>query len=97
MDYVISDNDVGKMLASAFQVGFQRAMETVGEKPMHISQNKAWKIYGRGRVEGWVEAGLIKAKPAGGGKTSTIRYEVAELMRLDSKNAIVIRKARKSE
>ena len=82
----IDPNSTHKMIVTAFQVGFQRAMETVGEKPQYISQSKAWKIYGRGRIERWVAAGLIQQKQAGGGKTSTIRYEVARLMELDASN-----------
>ena len=82
----IDSNNTHKMIVTAFQVGFQRAMDTVGEKLMHISQNKAWKIYGRKRVEGWIADGLIPQKQEGKGKTSTIRYEVARLMELDSSN-----------
>jgi len=93
MDYLLTPHEAEKLLSRAFQVGFQRGLETSGKASKYMSQNKAWKMYGRGRVQGWVEAGLLQRKPAGNGKTSTVHYETAKLMELDTANVIVIRKS----
>ena len=90
--YYATETEMEKLISAGVEIGIQKALEAVGEKPKHISQNKAWKVYGKCRVQGWVAAGLIEKKPGGGGRTSTILYETARLMELDARNAIVIRK-----
>ena len=90
--YYATENEIEKLISAGVRLGIQKALEAMGEKPKHISQSKAWKTYGKGRVQGWVAGGLLKRKPGGGGKTSTVLYEVARLMELDARNAIVIRK-----
>ena len=97
MDYIITPNETEKLLSRAFAIGFQRGLETAGAAPQYVSQNAAFKRYGKGRVLGWVESGQLIRKPSGGGKTSTVFYEAARLQQLDAANCIVIRKARSTD
>jgi hypothetical protein len=92
-DLIISKREAEQLLTSAFQVGFQRGLETLGERPKYISQNRAFRMFKRSRVKNWVANGLIQPLPNGCGKTSTIQFELAKLMTLDASNRIVIRKA----
>jgi hypothetical protein len=93
MDYVITPREMEKLLAAGFLAGFQKCLEELGQKPRYISQNKAYREFKKIRVQNWVEDGLIKPKPNGGGRTSTIQYEYSRLLELDTSDTIVIRKA----
>jgi hypothetical protein len=88
----ISQLEVEKLLSKSFRIGYQEAMAEAGERPKYISQNRAYRTYGKSRVQNWVAAGLLAVKPNGNGKTSTKQYEQTRLMTLDASNAIVIRK-----
>ncbi len=92
MDYIIATDEVEKILSRAFEIGFQRGIEATDGRLRLISQRKAYAAFGTSRVIGWVEAGKLKRKPGGNGKNSTVYYEVAELMKLEAANTIVIRK-----
>ena len=92
MEYQITSQEVAKLIATGCEVGFQRCMELVGERPRFISQSKAYKRFTCARVRNWVADGLIKPKPNGNGKTSTIQYELLKLMELDASEKIIIRK-----
>jgi hypothetical protein len=92
MEIYMSKHDVITILSEGVQMGFKLALETLGESPKNITQNKAHKIFGRSRVENWVKDGLIAGKPNGNGRNSTIFYEYAKLMQLDASERIKIRK-----
>jgi hypothetical protein len=92
MDFVISKIETIKILSEAFQIGFRKGLETTGNTPKYISQNKAYKMFQKSRVQNWVNDGLITGKPNGNGKTSTVFYEVSKLMELDMSDKIRIRK-----
>ena len=96
-ELILSPQSVAQILLLGMNAGRQFMHEQMGKDSKYISQNKACKIYGKGRVQGWVEAGLLKRIHSGGGEGSTILYERAALMALDASNKIVFRKRRYSE
>ena len=94
MEYQISKLELTNILAIATQIGFQRGLESVGEAPRFVSQNKAYNRFLKSRVQTWVRNGWIKPTTNGNGKTSTVFYEYARLMELDASDKIVIHKTK---
>jgi hypothetical protein len=92
LQYYMTPEEAEKLLSRSVEIGFQRGLETAGVKSKYITQNKAYALFRRSRVEHWVQDGLIRPKYSGNGKTSTIWYEYAQLLKLDVSTAIVIRK-----
>lgn len=92
MDLYISKNDARELISKAVQIGFERGLETAGVKSKYISQNRAYKMFRETRVKNWVNDGLIAGKPNGNGKTSTVYYEYAKLLELDTSDIVKIRK-----
>lgn len=88
----ISHIEMIQLLSESYQIGYRKAREDLGKQPKYISQNKAYALFMRSRVQNWVLDGLINGKPNGNGKTSTIFYEYSKLMELDTSDRIVIRK-----
>lgn len=93
MLYQISRKEVEELIASGIAIGVQRALESVCERPRYISQNKAYKRFRKARVQQWVERGLVKPMPNGKGKTSTVNYELAQLLEAEACETIIIYKS----
>ena len=93
MLYQITKRELEKLLAVATQVGFQRALETVGKKPRVISQNKAHIQFCKSRVQTWIKDGRIIPTTNGNGRTSTIFLDYAKLLELDASEKIIIHKS----
>ena len=92
LQYYLTPEELSKLLSMAAEIGVARGLETAGAKSKYISQNKAHRLFRRHRVEHWVADGLIQPKYTGNGKTSTIWYEYAQLLKLDASTDIIIRK-----
>jgi len=93
MDVVLSIEAIQSLISNAVQIGFQKAMETASVLPKDTSRNKAWKRYGRMRIDRWEAAGLLHGRKLGDGKTSTIYYNTARLMELDAADIMVVGKS----
>jgi hypothetical protein len=90
--YNLPKNELIKLISEGVSIGFQKGLEFSGKKSKYISQNQAHKLFVKSRVQNWVQDGMIKGKPNGNGKTSTIFYELSKLMELDASEKIKIRK-----
>jgi len=88
----LSYTDTIFLISKAVQIGYEKGREDSGEKSKYLSQNKVYKKYGRYRVDGWVDAGLLQRKTNGGGKSSTVLYDTSRCEELDLSETIVIRK-----
>ncbi|MDR2148533.1 MAG: hypothetical protein LBE91_18990 [Tannerella sp.] len=88
MDYKISKSDMLELLAKASEIGFQRGKEHVNDK--YISKNKAFRIFGRGRIEEWISEGSIKIRTSGRGNTAKRYLEYAKLLELDASEKLTI-------
>ena len=89
---MISIDQVENLLERAAERGVQKWIEREQSRTLTVPQYKAYSLYGRGRVKGWVEAGKIAPMSSGGGKTSPKRYNAAELRALNNANHLVARK-----
>lgn len=72
------------IVSQAIEIGRVDQSAHLGEINPTISQNKAYKIYGRGTIERWLAAKLI-TRYADYGKASNktaYRYSVIELMKV---------------
>jgi len=78
MDYLINVNHLNKMLTDAAELGARRIAKELGISKPFMSQNEAWKIYGRRTIERWIEEGLITPQKDGNA-TSKIRLDRMEL------------------
>lgn len=47
------------LIIGAYESGYKKALECTGKLPAYLSLNKAQKIYGRKRVNYWIESKLI--------------------------------------
>lgn len=92
MELYISKNEAQELISRAVQIGFERGLETAGVKSKYISQNKAYKMFKESRVRNWINDDLLKRKPNGNGRNSTVYYEYAKLLELDASEKIKIRK-----
>jgi hypothetical protein len=92
MLYQISDKEIQELIAIGTQIGIQRGLEFIGEKPRVISQNRAYRQFTQGRLKNWIKEGRISAMPNGNGKTSTKYYDYATLLALDQSDKIIIHK-----
>ena len=88
----VSRLDMIHLLSEAVQIGYMKASEDLGKRPKYISQNKAYNLFRKSRVENWVNEGLITGQSNGNGKTSTVYYDVSKLKILDTSDKIVIKK-----
>lgn len=67
MDYQPIDRLQLKQIQAAYEAGFARCMETLGELKPYISLNQAYKMYGRKTVARWISEGLIEIQKDGTG------------------------------
>jgi hypothetical protein len=85
--------ELGKLISKAVEIGIQKGQEMTADRSKYMSQNKAFRLYGKGRVRKWVDAGLIAPRTGGNGRNSTIYYETATLMIIDASNRISVQKS----
>ncbi|MDR2816067.1 MAG: hypothetical protein LBB62_05125 [Proteiniphilum sp.] len=93
LEYYLTEKDMSGLLERAVEIGVGKGLEYAGTVSRYISQNEAYRRFRKSRVRNWVKDGMIKGKPNGNGKTSTVYYEFARLLELDASDKIVIRKA----
>jgi len=78
MELTLDINQLNKMLTDASELAAEKVIIKMGLGKPFISQNQAWKVYGRRTVERWIEEGLIEPTKDGT-STSNIRLDRMQL------------------
>lgn len=60
------------LVKSAFELGIEKALVSVGQIPEMISQKDAYDLYGKSNVQRWIKNNLIECVQ-GDSKSSPIR------------------------
>lgn len=81
MVYTLDSTTLANLLRDAAALGANAALTATGVLTPYMSQNAAWKKYGRANVERWVEQGLVYPIKDGGesGTAKVIRMDRLEL------------------
>lgn len=79
--------EVIELVQKAYEDGAERTLAKVGEKREFMYQNEAFKRYGRGTVEKWRDAKLIRIFKDGEGN-SRARIPIEDLHRVSMSSNI---------
>lgn len=79
MTITLPEEAIFKVVDFAVSLGARFERVNNGNEPKFISQNKAFRMYGRAAVERWIGQGLVKRCKDQSGKNSSIRLSVIEL------------------
>lgn len=78
----LSERDLVALLTNAAQAGAARIAATLAPTQDLITQNEAYRTFGRRTVEQWVERGYITPRRLGEAANSRRAYSLAELRSL---------------
>lgn len=77
--YTLTQNDLTALLTAAAEAGAAKIAALLSPQDEYISQNEAWRIYGRTSVEQWVAEGSIRPQLMGNAANSRKAYKRSEL------------------
>ena len=72
------------MLVEAAEAGAARVAALLRPDEDLVSQNEAYRRYGRRTVENWVKRGLLKPRKVGTAVNSRVKYSLSEMHSLCS-------------
>lgn len=78
MNGLALDYRTAKFLQAAAELGAKSALEKTGAIKPYLSKNEAYRLYGRGKVDKWIEDGVLKIRQDGAAN-SKIRISRAEI------------------
>lgn len=78
---ILPFNKLLSLVSEAVKVGRTQAQIDLGKTRRFISQREAARLFGRGNIQRWREANLIKPAKDGEG-SNTLRYDIERLNEL---------------
>ncbi len=78
MNGLALDYRAAKFLQAAAELGAKNALEKTGAIKPYLSKNECYRIFGRGRVDKWINDGVLKIRQDSA-VNSKIRISRAEI------------------
>ena len=89
--YKISPSALDQLFNTRDEANVVRFASELGLIPTFVSKNQAAKIVGgKVNLEKYIKQGRLKKHPNGNGKTSTVLFERAELIKLRDEEKVVV-------
>jgi len=74
----IDSFELRRLLTDAVELGAKKALQEAGLLKPYLKKSEAYRLYGRGIVDRWIEEGLIKIRKDGD-QSATWRLDRIEL------------------
>lgn len=76
------------IIMTASRLGATMVLTEMNPASDNLSQREAWKLYGRSRVEKWVEQGLLKPRREGASANCKKYFSRTDLIAVDNAEKI---------